>query len=544
MEMKIGHFQVNKMCRTCLSVEEPLLDLSGQLQISLEKKLSICDMLTSVSYIQIQSGDGLPEEICQMCLEMANVAYNFKMLCERSDAMLRKVDLSQQNLQDNLIPTHTLPIVKPGLETEAKLKSVTNINNKVKDKLLSENFKEVKVDVLIPYNASTDLNLFHLSPNKFVKNLSELENFIDMESSTHDDVLEASVNVFKCEICSESFTQKTTLDEHIKTHHTNRSRNCHYCGKSFSRLSTLQLHLAKHAEYKAHLCPICGDRFHMASGLRQHLKYHRGIKPHACDLCDKRYFSPHLLREHVRCAHSSNRYNHKCPICDKKFTAKSTLKMHMNTHTGERAHACETCGKRYTRRTYLRAHLRTHTAEPPPRMFQCSYEDCSQRFNAKVALEVHIRREHTHERPFTCELCGKSFLSLPGLNDHRRAHTGEKPEKCSVCSNRFVNKQSLKKHMRIHTGERPYPCPDCGECFLSSSRRSEHIQTKHRDRQHECPVCHKKFHLSRTLKGHMRVHTGEKRPLSKAISQALAASMNITLDAKQNVPEPGFEVIV
>lgn len=474
-------------------------------------------------------------------MEKAKAAYEFKLLCERSDTMLRKVVLSQNSKFEGVLQENIDSIL---INKQSEIDA--NIEYKYSDKLnhskfLSENFKIFNVDEL---SLNTDSEELYITNSRF-GNSNRLDNFMKIEpekcdNDEHDKntnfSLSTSSKIYKCDLCLESFTEKPLFDMHKKIHDSISNNNCHLCGKSFTRLSSLQLHVLKHSEFKAHLCPICGERFHLAGGLHQHLKYHRGIKPHLCEYCDKRYYNIHLLKEHVRCAHSNNRYNYECSVCKKKFTAKSTLKMHIKIHTGELPHACETCGKRFTRATYLRTHIRKHTLEPAPKQFLCSYENCSRTFTAKASLDLHIRYKHTKEKPFTCENCGKAFSSMPGLSEHRRIHTGDKPEECTVCNNRFVNKQSLKKHMRLHTGEKPYLCSYCGERFLSSSRRSEHIQCKHMEKQHECSVCHKKFHLKRTLTGHMRIHSGQH---TKILPLPIIVS-----DTKQNVPELGFEVIV
>ncbi|XP_072398798.1 uncharacterized protein [Diabrotica undecimpunctata] len=69
------------------------------------------------------------------------------------------------------------------------------------------------------------------------------------------------------------------------------------------------------------------------------------------------------------------------------------------------------------------------------------------------------------QKPYTCEICFKTFTAAHNLKIHFRAHTGEKPYKCEICFKTFSTANKLKIHLRTHTGEKPYSCEICCKQF-------------------------------------------------------------------------------
>uniref|UniRef100_A0A1B0DHN2 C2H2-type domain-containing protein n=1 Tax=Phlebotomus papatasi TaxID=29031 RepID=A0A1B0DHN2_PHLPP len=88
------------------------------------------------------------------------------------------------------------------------------------------------------------------------------------------------------------------------------------------------------------------------------------------------------------------------------------------------------------------------------------------RRNANVQGTLEWQKRDNKNRPFTCNICNRSFTLASTLSLHtRRTHLGIRPYECAECGWKFGQSSDLTKHMRKHTGDRPYKCETCGMSF-------------------------------------------------------------------------------
>ncbi|XP_068113808.1 zinc finger protein 436-like [Hyperolius riggenbachi] len=216
--------------------------------------------------------------------------------------------------------------------------------------------------------------------------------------------------------------------------------SCSECGESFSRKSTLTLHLKTHTEGHTYTCSECGKQFSKNSYLIAHLRGHTGERPYSCSECGKGFIHKKHLISHQASHIGLKRFS--CSECGKCFLKKPVLVRHLISHTGERPNTCSECGKGFSEKCNLLRHLISHTGE----------------------------------RPYTCSECGKGYTQKCNLIRHQAYHTGVQPFSCSECGKGFSVKYDFLRHLKTHTGEKPYPCSVCGKCFIDNGALLKHVR--------------------------------------------------------------------
>lgn len=296
---------------------------------------------------------------------------------------------------------------------------------------------------------------------------------------------------------------------------------CPTCPKTFSRVTSLNNHMKTHSSEKAHSCSYCGKCFSRVDLLKAHKRTHTGERPYSCNMCSKTYAHPSQLRIHKRIHTGEKPYC--CSHCGKRFNEHNQLKVHLRTHTGERPYSCQECGKTFSNAGNLRIHERIHTGEKP---YCCA--QCGKKFNGLGDLKTHYRI-HTGERPYSCELCKKTFSQAGHLTIHMRMHTGERPYSCNECGKKFTVASSLKLHQRTHTGEKEYSCSYCSKSFSRSGHLKRHELVHTKEKVFLCSQCGKTYTDQSSLKKHLKIHVAKEQE---------AQSESSTCEAERNLDQP------
>ncbi|XP_071448084.1 zinc finger protein 62-like [Hetaerina americana] len=302
-------------------------------------------------------------------------------------------------------------------------------------------------------------------------------------SLTDHEYCQSHTQQFKCIPCMSILQSQEEFNSHLTEHHTASYLPCCLCGKKFNWLVYVEhikscQHKRIEWEFRRQLswktCHPCGKIFHSAGALRRHMKRHQTHQKlkYDCKTCSRTFqhggaYAKHLWanpthgpperRAKIPCVST----NYICEKCGKTFSKRDGLNNHLMRHEDVKPYACTSCPKSFITRRALVVHVRQHTGERP---YMC--EVCGKNFTGPTSLYVHQRKHRADDgkgggiraakavkKPvvkYTCSICHKTLSSKLIFEGHMRQHTGERPFVCEVCGRGFATAKIMKIHVKRH----------------------------------------------------------------------------------------------
>lgn len=251
-----------------------------------------------------------------------------------------------------------------------------------------------------------------------------------------------------------------------------------------------------------YVCTHCEYRTTHKNHFTNHSYKHTEKRPFACDCCTQTFKNEQGLKKHK--ARKSLQREQECDICGKMFKTAKDVEKHKVYHFDEKPCKCDfpDCDKSYKIVADLSRHKRVHTNLFP---FPCI--ECDKKFKSRQEYDVHMVYSHYDDnyRSFECDVCKKKFKTKGDVSKHHRTHR-QAQYKCEICGVLRRHPESLRGHMRIHNGEKPFECKQCLREFRFSSNLSSHMRVHDKKKPFRCSICQKTFSTISNSRTHEGFH--------------------------------------
>ncbi|KAI8483747.1 hypothetical protein Bbelb_385390 [Branchiostoma belcheri] len=356
-----------------------------------------------------------------------------------------------------------------------------------------------------------------------------------------------------CTTCGDWLSSPVSLARHEEKSHGIVSFICPQCDQLFYKIHLLEAHLLSHLGYTPHLCTVCKTSFRQETDLRSHLEEcHQFQDLQKCLYCAQNMPTRFHMNAHVRLLHESRRS--WCQQCHKPISPFHTLNAHRKLVHSEcklkcdeslprigspsglrpsgdptrghvakvhdpalKRHVCEICGHR----TWISADLMDHKYRLHPD--QITEEE-------KQKSSLYRREKNLIRKPaqrYTCEQCGKKYMSMLYLQRHLALHDGT-AHTCTFCKQQFLKEADYQRHLKTH--EERFSCSVCGKSFASKKNCERHELVTCRGEKEfrfTCGVCGKMLKFLSQYAKHVAQHCSADEthacPVCKATFPAMTA---------------------
>uniref|UniRef100_A0ABI7XRE2 C2H2-type domain-containing protein n=1 Tax=Felis catus TaxID=9685 RepID=A0ABI7XRE2_FELCA len=273
-----------------------------------------------------------------------------------------------------------------------------------------------------------------------------------------------------------------------------RPFRCNQCGKTYRHGGSLVNHRKIH-QTGDFICPVCSRCYPNLAAYRNHLRNHprcKGSEPQVGPVPEAGGSSePQNMAEEGLGQADVGKFQEELkvePLEEVEPRLETAEKSCQTEASSERPFSCEVCGRSYKHAGSLINHRQSH--------------------------------QTGH---FGCQACSKGFSNLMSLKNHRRIHADPRRFRCSECGKAFRLRKQLASHQRVHVErggsggtrklireDRPFRCGQCGRTYRHAGSLLNHRRS-HDTGQYSCPTCPKTYSNSMALKDHQRLHSESRR---------------------------------
>ncbi|GAB0100970.1 hypothetical protein DMENIID0001_170860 [Sergentomyia squamirostris] len=287
-------------------------------------------------------------------------------------------------------------------------------------------------------------------------------------------------------------------------------------------------------------CELCKKSLDGFEEIREHYAVVHNTLGHVT-CCNTVFKERKHLVNHVQ--HHEDPTRFQCTTCGRKCKSKVTFQRHLATHIppDQRPFKCDQCSRSFLTIWVLKEHQKTHGEHH----YKC--DQCEKTYATKVGLYMHKRGTHEGGYTTVCEICAKVLVTREGYESHKFMHMEKKPPKleCALCGNKYPHRQAILAHLRKQhkTPVGKFKCNQCGRRTRCQGSLNYHIRTVHSTPRHACNLCDKTFKTHITLREHLASHTGIKLYSCNFCEKTFNSKANMYSHQKRMHPEEWKEAV-
>lgn len=295
------------------------------------------------------------------------------------------------------------------------------------------------------------------------------EVMFNTQSETSDDAVNRP---FRCDLCDKSYIHLRSLTNHKKTHQVGMFE-CTVCFKLFNNMAALYSHQRTHkARGESDLSSRSGS--HTDVPTDQFSPQSQDAPVNFCHLCQVLFPNNEEFQEHIQMHNSSSlsfgpqdtlSENHNVSYDNSIASPESSFYVSpvnnipsvssIDSHggfdepqekIGRNGHVYSDCSNNQTPSSNT-----TAQGEPPIIDTDALNSALNPTQNTGTDTEEASAID-SDERPFKCQICGKSYRHSGSLINHKRSHQVGIYQ-CSICRKNYPHLAALKSHLRLHKGQ-------------------------------------------------------------------------------------------